>query len=593
MGATRWIVGLGLGALALPAFAQGVPSTSIVPPTREEIQRGANTPVAPPPSRLTVEGGIERAPCPLAEPRFASVMLEVKGAQFDNLRGLPPEALRPAYEAFIGKTVPIAAICEMRDAAATILRRAGYLAAVQVPPQRVADGIVHFDVLMAKLVRVQVRGEAGRSERLLAGYLDKLVGQPLFNEKEAERYLLLARDLPGYDVRLVLRPAGTVPGEVVGEVSVTRQPFLLSANVQNLGSSSVGRWGALLSVQANDVLGFGDRLTIGLFNTVQTNEQTVMQGGYDIRIGGEGLTLGGRFTYAWTRPDLGGGQHPLSSRTLVGSLEAIYPFRRSQATDVRGAFGFDLVNQKLNFLGEPLTRDKLRVAFARIDFGAIDPASIAGRGGRSATTPLWRIAGALEVRHGLGILNANQDCGPAPYAACQTAPMPSRVQGDPQGTLVRLSGEAAFRPAPLLGFVLSPRLQYAFDPLLSYEQISGGNYTVGRGYDPGAVVGDSGAGATLEFRLGDLAPRSRSAFDVQPFAFVDAAWIWNRKPDAATVDRDRLLSAGGGMRVAWGDHARADLTVAAPLHTTALSDRRGDVRVLLSISTRLLPWSSR
>ena len=31
-------------------------------------------------------------------------------------------------------------ICEIRDRAATILREAGYIAAVEVPEQRIADG---------------------------------------------------------------------------------------------------------------------------------------------------------------------------------------------------------------------------------------------------------------------------------------------------------------------------------------------------------------------------------------------------------------------------------------------------------------------
>jgi hemolysin activation/secretion protein len=520
-------------------------------------------------------------------------VLTIRGAQFDNLRGLPAEALRPAYEAFLGKTVAIGTLCEIRDAAVSILRRAGYLAALQIPEQHVADGIVHFDVLMAKLVRVEVRGHAGRSERVLAAYLDKLAGQPLFNEKDAERYLLLARDLPGYDVHLVLRPAGTVPGEVIGEVNVTRQPFMASANLQNYGSQSVGRFGALLTAQANDVIGFGDRLTLGLFNTLQVHEQTVLQAGYDLRLGGEGLTIGGRFTYAWTRPDLGAGLHPLKSRTLVGSLEASYPFRRSQALDIRGTAGLDLIDQDLDFLGVALTRDRLRIGYARIDFGAVDPASIAGLRRGSVVTPRWRVGGSLELRQGLGIFNATEDCGGAPFTACQSLPTPSRLQGDPRGTLLRFTGQAEYRPGRKLAFALSPRLQYSFSPLLSYEQYSGGNYTIGRGYDPGAIVGDSGAGFTLEARLGELAPESRNALVVQPYTFLDAAWVWNRRAGNVIREHDRLLSAGGGLRVAWGDHARADFLLAAPLRRPETQTRRGDVRLLMSITTRLMPWNIR
>ena len=45
---------------------------------------------------------------------------------------------------------------------------------------------------------------------------------------------------------------------------------------------------------------------------------------------------------------------------------------------------------------------------------------------------------------------------------------------------------------------LAPRAQYSPDVLLSYEQISAGNYTVGRGYDPGTLTGDSVFGVSTD-----------------------------------------------------------------------------------------------
>jgi hypothetical protein len=93
------------------------------------------------------------------------------------------------------------------------------------PPQRIdANGAVHMDVLAAKLVEVQLRGDAGPSERLIAAHLERLTAREWFNTREAERDLLLLEDLPGYDVRLVLRSAGRAPGEVVGDVVIVRRP---------------------------------------------------------------------------------------------------------------------------------------------------------------------------------------------------------------------------------------------------------------------------------------------------------------------------------------------------------------------------------
>ena len=71
--------------------------------------------------------------------------------------------------------------------------------------------------------------------------MNQLTKQPVFNRYDAERYLLLASDLPGYTVRLTLRPAGTAPGEVVGDVTVQHTPAYVDFNVQNGGSQRSGR----------------------------------------------------------------------------------------------------------------------------------------------------------------------------------------------------------------------------------------------------------------------------------------------------------------------------------------------------------------
>lgn len=574
----RLTIAAALTATALPAQAQ-----TINAPTREEIERVPAAPSDRLPSRLRVEGGVEHAPCPLADARFASVTVPLTQVVFDNLRGLTEADLRPAFAQYLGRTVPIATICEIRDAAATILRRAGYLAAVQVPPQRIEGGVVRFDVLMARLVSVQVRGDAGRSERQIAAYLEKLTAEPVFNERTAERYLLLARDLPGLDVRLRLRPTGATPGDVVGEVMVQKQDYAVDASIQNLGSHEAGRWGALLRAEIYDLLG-GDRVTFGGYATADISEQQVVMLGYEKRIGADGLTVGGRFTHAWTDPDLGaaaGGD--IKSRTLLAAIEAGYPLRRSQAMNLRVAGGMEVINQKLRFNGIPISRDRLRILYGRLDFDMIDRASIASIKGYSGAEPRWRLAGSLELRKGIALFNASDEGA--------TTPQLSRIEADPQAALIRFDGTAEYRPAPKLTFSLSPRWQYTSRPLASYEEFSSGSFTVGRGYDPGTIIGDKGLGFQSEIRIGRIVPASRESVTFQPYAFWDHAWVWNNQsPDIRLQSRQSLSSAGGGVRMAWGDRARLDLSLAAPLKDAGIANQKGDPRILVSLSTRLLPW---
>ena len=569
--------------------AQSVPPVSVQPPTREEIERVTPRETAPRAPRLTVEGGVERAPCALAGEQFRDIRFTVRDVQFEDLRGLPAEALRPAYAEYVGTEQPVAVICEIRDRAATILRNAGYVAAVEVPEQRIAEGNVRFQVLMAKLVGIRVRGDAGRAERTIANYLERLTEQEVFNRYVAERYLLLAGDLPGYDVRLALRSANAGRGEVIGDVAVLRSSSEIDFNVQNFGSRDLGRWGGLLRGQFYGLTGLGDRTTIALFSTAEFEEQQTVQLGHDFRIGSEGLALSGQLTYSWAEPDIDDPAFDVEARTLIATTEASFPFLRSQATTLRGALGLDLVNQKVRVNDIPLTRDRLRMAYLRLDLQGADPDSLLGLNGFSAAEPRWRAAASVQLRRGLDILGASEGCR-GDFVACVAAGTPpSRLEGDPTPTLVRGEAFLEFRPSPVIAFAAGVRAQKSDDPLLSFEEFSAGNYTAGRGYDPGTLLGDSGVGVQLEARFGTILQRQPNRPSVQPYVFFDAASVDNE--DVFAFDgNNNLSSIGGGVRSLFKG-VTLDAALAVPLERAGLQTRRGDVRFLLSLTTRLWPWS--
>ncbi len=589
----RWRHGAaGLLMIAAPAGAQVAPTPGaalqqVAPPNRSEVERVPVPADTAPHTRLTISGGIERAPCPLDAPRFAAVQVTLAKVVFDQLGPVDPASLDPAWRSLVGQKLPLSTICEIRDAAATILRRQGYLAAVQVPPQRIADGTIRLSVLMARLVAVHVRGNAGHAEQRLAGYLERLKSDEPFNQKVAERALLLAGDLPGFDVHLTLRSAGTAPGEVVGDVTVVRTPFVTSVNIQNYGSSAVGRTSVLASVQANDLLGLGDRAIIGVYNTADVHEQTVVQGSWDIRPGSSGLMLGTRATYAITRPDIGGGD-PVRARTVIGTVEASYPLVRRQALSLHAAGGLDVIGQTLRFGGLPFTDDQLRMLYLRLDVDASDPAATSDAV-ISRAAPRWRAAGAIELRQGIAGLGASHGCGAAPlYLGCAAVPSISRLDADPQATLIRASGSVSVGLLPSLTLAVSPRAQIAFDPLLSFEQFTAGNYTVGRGYDPGALTGDSGLGTQTELRLAPLAVPRVATLSVQPFAFVDMARVWTLGPIASVYRIQRIVTVGGGGRFALADHARAELLLTKPVGETPLPGQDHGFRVLFSLTAQFV-----
>jgi hemolysin activation/secretion protein len=588
---------LGSTALASGAIAQTVAPPVSGPPTREELQRDQlEERLRTEGQSVSVDGALERAPCPLAAPQFADVKFTLTQAQFTGLEGVDPAIVEPAFAGLVGQELSVAAICDIRDGAGTLLRQRGYLAAVQVPVQQIDGGVVRFDVVLARMSAVQIRGDAGPSGGQLQKYIDKLIDQPIFNIDDAERYLLLTRDIPGLDVRLILQPApqeagmlpgGVVPGNVVGVFNVARTPFFADMSVQNFGSKSVGQFGGLARVRANGLTGMGDETTLSFYVTEDFDEQQVLQASHEFRIGGEGLKLGINGVFAWGQPDVAG-PDLFDSETKIISAYANLPVLRSQASNLLVSGGFDFIDQDVTFSDLPLTQDRLRIAYARIDFNRIDGASLAGKGGYSVQEPRFAVAGGLEVRQGLDIFGASDGCGTA-FVLCTPAGVvpPSRLDGDPTALVVRASVQVDFRPSPLLKFSLRPRAQYSPDPLLSYEQVSGGNYTSGRGFDPGAIIGDSGVGAQVELAYGSLVANGSARVALQPFVFFDYMAVdINNLPGGF----DTISSAGGGLRAALGNRAMLDIFGAVPLKKAPFETARGDVRLLINLSVQLAPW---
>lgn len=582
-------VALPMGLLvSTSAFAQSSVRQPTAP-TRAEVERLSPERAEPSRASLEIASDAIRTPCALDRPEYENIRFTLSDVTFLDLRGVSPDLLRPAYASFVGQSLPIATICQIRDRAAAILNEAGYVVAIEVPEQRIAEGRIQFQVIMARLVGLRVRGDAGRAERLISSYLERLTQREVFNRYDAERYLLLAGDLPGYNVRLALASAGQARGEVVGEVTVKRIPALVDLTVQNHGSRELGRWGGLLRAQFFGLTGLGDRTSLAFFTTPDLDEQQTLQLAHDFRIGGEGLAFGGQATLAWARPDIGNPAIDIRSRTVFATFEASYPFIRRQDHSLRGSIGLDYVDQDVDFANIPLNRDRLRVAFVRLNGDAY---ALGSDPRYSPAEPLWRLGATVEARQGLDIFGASTPCGPV-LVACAAPGIvpPTRLEADPTASVLRSAIDAELRPVPGITIAAAMRAQYSASPLLGFEEFSTGNYAIGRAYDPGAILGDRGLGLRAELRLGSPIPRASDRVAVEPFAFVDQAWAWNEER-LFVIPRQELTSVGAGVRLGYGDQLRLEFIVAAPLDRTAFQASR-PIRALLSLTTRLWPWRLR
>ncbi|WP_425229566.1 ShlB/FhaC/HecB family hemolysin secretion/activation protein [Sphingomonas sp.] len=576
--ATTTVSGLAL-AFAWPAVAgaQTVTPQGNPLPSREEVTPPAPTTAPPATASVDSRAALVQSSCPF---ETSPIRLTLNRVSFTRPDGSPlqaPVARTLAGVAAPGGDQPIRVICDLRDAANEALRRDGWVASVQIPAQSIETGELKFQVVTARITEIRVRGTPGPYRAALEGRLDQLRSLDPLNEHDAERALLLAGDVPGLDVQLALRPAGTQPGDVIGDLLITYRPYALIGNAQNFNSKALGRETVYVRGELYGLTGLQDVAYVGASATTQFSEQKIVQAGYTFGLGLENISFGPRIIYAWSRPDLAA--LDLDTRTLITGFDLSAPLRRSLGSNLRIGAGFDFVNQTTSVAtggsaATPLNRDRLRIVFARLS------GDLTGRRGDGSIA--YSLRGGLEARKGLNIFSAT------PIGSVSgTGAIPSRVDGNSRATVVRLDldGEAAL--SRIFSVAGAVRAQYANDPLLNYEEFSLGNLTIGRGYDPGSNSGDRAVGVRGEL-IAHL-PLNSTRFDTQVFGFYDSVWLTNLDRNSTEVDR-HLRSFGGGLRAIFANQVSVEAMYAHPQDRALTIDKtRPPNRFLISITARFDP----
>jgi len=570
-------LGSGLALLALATTALTAPGLALAQPappppattpgtTAAELDPGARV-SRPPPRRAGGAFAPEPpGPCPL---ETSDVQVTLSSVAFRGSTAVSDAELREAYAEYLGKPQRVSVICAIRDRAARIVFERGVLARVEIPEQRIAGGALVLEVIEAHVVNVRVRGDVGPVQEAIERYAEKLRGMKPFDMAKAQRYLLLASDVPGVRARAAVRPSTSAErGAVDIDLTVTREEPSIFANTTNTGSKSVGRWGGLVRGEFGGYTAYGESTALTVFHTLDSKEQWLVQLAESARFGSEGLVARGALTYGESRPGDVLKPLDLKSKSLVANLEAAYPLVRSRNQNLNLAGGLDIIDQKTSAGGfGRLSRDELRVVYARADGDY--RTEVSGR-------PML-LTGGVTLRKGVSILGGSDE-GDA---------FLTRAFGNPDAWVVKAQGGADIVLTDRLTGMFRGQAQYSSSTLLPYEQMSLGGLTVGRGYDPAAVLGDKGVSGAFEVRYGPLAlhPKVQAA----PYAFFDAGHVANNNVSGTGTEKDRTLkSVGAGVILRLFNRANLEVTYAHPLDGTRPGGpRRGD-RVLIQLTASLL-----
>ncbi len=556
----------GIGSAA--AQTSSLPTSSL--PTRQEVTPPVPDSQAESSASVDSRAALAQSACPFEKSPLRLTLNTVRFTRPDG-GALPPEiaGLLAPLSAPTGEQ-SIRVVCDLRDRANAALQHAGYVASVQIPAQEITGGELTLQVITAHIVEVRVRGDAGPYQKLLRDRIERIKALNPLNEREAERLLLLAGDTPGLQVQLSLRPAGAEQGAVIGELTVAFRRYSVLANTQNYNSKFLGRESVYARGELYGLTGLSDLTYVGASASYDFHKQIIAQAGHVAGLDANGTTLGARITYAWSRPDLGALDY--RTDTLIAGADLQRPLLRSLNRNVRARAGFDFINQ-LSTVGAsgatvPLTTDKLRVFFLGIDGDYRRPRFNGGTA--------FSLNGSLELRKGTGLFGASK-------VGFADGVLTSRIDGDARALVLRGSVDAMVGLGRVFSVAGGVQGQWADRALLNYEQLSIGNLTVGRGYDPGAASGDRVVGGHGELRA-DV-PVTH-LFGTQLFGFYDAVFVNNLAQNL--VENNRTYhSFGGGARFALPGRLVLEAMYAHPQDKVSILDKvRPSDRILLSLTAQ-------
>ena len=540
----------------------------------------------------------------------AQPVAAANAARFDVLEyeveGNTVLAARVVEQALLPQMGPQRSMAQVEAARAALEKAyqdAGYLSVlVDLPEQRIVDGVVRLRVLEGRVDRVRVTGARYYSQAhirsVAAAFQEGEV--PNFNLAQAQ----LADLNRGADrqVQPVLR-AGLNPGTVDVELKVKDQlPLSGNVEVHNHHAANTDPLRLSASLRYDNLLQRDHTLAINLSTAPRELQQTqLLTLGYTVPAARDASWV---FSYTFSNSTV----EPLGN-TVLGSGNTV----GLRWTQPFGSTGGNTGNSTGDGTHTISVGGELRDLQQRVRSGTDSSASSGAAG--EISTPLrylpfmlgytgqWRHEGIgpdaqsnLQANFSFGIrglLRRSVPCPPDNSPQDQFAC--NRDGADGGFATLRLDARHA-RPmffdwpgtfsARLIG-------QLAGQPLVSGEQITAGGAGSVRGYFEAEASGDTGLLASLQWQGPNWAAAisrglglpERQLTEWSALGFLEGARVRIHDPQFGQAARTDLAGAGLGLRLGAAPGASAEIDLAWPLKATTFSPSQR-LRVLARLALR-------
>lgn len=457
-----------------------------------------------------------------------------------------------------GKNLTLSQLDELAARITSYYQRRGYpLARAVIPAQTIREGVVSLVIIEARYGRISPDNQSRVDDSLLQATLAPLQGGQAIGQSELDHALLLLSDIPGVVVNATLKP-----GDAVGTsdllVNITPGATVSGGVVlDNYGNRFTGRARIGATLNFINPLHHGDVLT---FNALSSGSGTRYgRIAYESLLNGRGTRLGG----AWSALHYALGE-PLASLDAHGTARvqsawAKHPLVRTRDVNLYGQFQYDHLRLRDHIDASMIRTDR------HLDNATISLAGDARDEFLSPSVSAWNVgwtAGRVSF-----------DDATAQLADADGA----RTQGGFSRWNANLARLQSLSPADGLYLAVSGQWSDTnLDP--SQKMTAGGPYTV-RAYDTGAVSGDTGYRATIEFRH-SLGAAWQGHWEA--VAFVDSSRVKiNRIARVAGTNSATLSGAGVGLNWAGPDQWTARVFIAR---------RIGSVPALVASTASVRGW---
>lgn len=506
------LAGLAASLITLSAHAATAPDAG-------QVQQSVDQAPLQLPARQRLDINLPDAPPdPLAE---AGPRLQVNGFILEGNEALPSAELLAQLADLAGRELTVGQLQIAANRITRLYRERGYpLTRAYLPAQEIEGGIVKIAVLEGRYGQVQINDQAGLRGSAIAP-LEALQPGDAVQGKTLERSLLLLQDTPGVEVKSTLRP-GTSTGTTDLLVDVQRAPLISgSVDADNYGNRFVGEYRLGATVDFNNSLGLGDRLTLRAMGSEE--EQRYGRIAYQLPLGPWATQFG--LAYSDMDYQLGKDFEDIEAHgnARIASVFALQPLVRSRDFSLYGQLQFD----------DKRLKDDVDLVDQKSD--KRDRVTLLSLNGNSRDTLLGGAVNSFALSWSQGSLTI--DGAEAQRGDDLTAGTRGRFHKI-NSSLVRLQ-----RLSDRFSLYSQLQAQWADGNLDSVEKLYlGGAYGV-RAYPQGEASGDQGWLANMELRYA-----LNEAWQLS--TFLDHGQVRLNKEPWTPEDNHRSLS-GAGVGARW------------------------------------------